>query len=137
MGDINQKRVRISLLSLNVSPWHGLSSILPFLLKGNIVSEGKSVLASNSGTKIGSSKPISLYCFCSSSLLISIYSVATSIQWQAHSLGGHFTLCHTQGLPNSNLVSHLLFVGEIYTPKATCSKMKAHYTILSREVNNA
>ena len=130
MAYINWKRVRISLLLMNILSWHLLLSRFAVSLKDNIVSEGKSMLGSNSGTKIESSKSVSLYCFCPSCLLISIYSVAASIQWQAHSLDGCFTLCHPQGLPNSNLLSHLLFVGEMYAPKAPCSKMKAHYTIL-------
>lgn len=80
---------------------------------------------------------MSLYKFYSPPLLISIYSIAASIQQQAHSLGGHFPLCHPQSLPNSNLPSHSLLVGEVYDPKASWNKMKTHSTISCRKVNNA
>ena len=92
-----------------------------------MVSEGKASLVLTQGQKESSKR---IYTFPSiprpPHFLISIYLVAASIQLQAHSLDGHFTLCHSESLLNSNLPSHLLFVGEMYVPKATCSEMKTH-----------
>lgn len=59
-----------------------------------------------------------------------IYSLATSIQWQAHSLGGPCTLCYPTDFPEYSLISHLLFVMENVCPKITYSKMKSNYVIL-------
>lgn len=78
-----------------------------------------------------------IFSFCSCLFKTFIYSLATSIQWQAHSLGGPCTLCYPKDLPEYCLTSHLLFVMENVCPKVTYSEMKSNYVILWWEVNNA
>lgn len=135
IADINWNRVNITLCFLRVlPPAFTLFCSVCLCMCGRVC-----VCARNSEEKGKKWKDkLGIICsFCSCLFKTFIYSLATSIQWQAYSLGGPCTLCYLKDLPEYSLTSHLLFVTENVCPKVTYSEMKSNYVILWWEVNNA
>lgn len=116
IADINWSRVDITLCFLRVlPPAFTLFCSVYLCVWGRVC-----VCARNSEEK-GKKKwkgKLGIICsFYSCLFKTFIYSLATSIQWQAHSLGGPCTLCYPKDLPEYSLTSHCYLSWKMYAPK--------------------